>query len=256
MQDVIDQVRTEPNRADRRLRRVGRQAAGVTLAGALAAGVGFLTTADIADGPDAASATRNPSNGQYPSIGMLFMSANQSYSGYLSANTLDCRAEITTAMNDVWPKLKASSDNTAEMGRWQNGISYSTLCNDSSMYWDYKLAWDANQENFKQPNNTYIGGRIHHQPQASGSAYCTYWAIGSGGCGHRDYTQYNLTKFLASSTTYRRQLIAHEQGHAHDLTDVCQSGTLMSNGANGCTWGGALEAWQPYDRTDINNTYK
>ena len=81
----------------------------------------------------------------------------------------------------------------------------------------------------------------------------------TGSCGHRDYTQYNLTKYLATSTTGRMELIAHEQGHAHDLNDLCQGAppsSLMSNGKGACSWGGALQAFQASDRTDVNSEYK
>lgn len=199
-------------------------------------------------------ASANHFNGEYPNEGILFMSAEQNYSGpiYLVSNNCN-NSEL-----GAYTRIASSTINTAEMDRWVNGIDMRRYSCTPQTQWDNHVNIElVYQQNYSSdPMHTDSYG--HNHSVLTPSSFCDFWVVeypcGNISTVHLDKRQWDRQK---KNPLWQERLIMHETGHSHGLDHHCESNSIMNNGLGSCNNGvwTAVMAYQPTDRMGINSIY-
>jgi hypothetical protein len=207
----------------------------------------------------------------FPYNGLLWASARKNYNAIIHVTSNSCVDSSTyprSVESSVYPAIKSSSIGS----KWAYGFRYivkpcgftasgglgtnqQATGSYSSNNYDTAVYYDPNQENFRQPNGGYIGGRVRRQMATL--EYCKYYGVAHP-CGTRDWIQINKTKWGSRSPTYRFRHLLHENGHVNGLADSCETYTIMRPGGevegDPCSFH-TFDGWQDHDRNDIWSVY-
>lgn len=197
----------------------------------------FLAALFVASARPASSAV----HGIYPTNGMPFMTGNVETPGEIYIGTNACDGWQGDSMRTVAASIQRSSVGSAALpvDRYPNGIDHKVRCMSENLptgevirqdglespnnpyfrqsrSWDFYVWFDPSQTGFRQPNGSYIGGRIHRR--AATAAFCAHHDLVHP-CGSRDILQVNEQRYANRSDDSRANFFLHEFIHPHGLTD-------------------------------------
>lgn len=208
---------------------------------------------------------------KFPNNGFLWASKLKNYNALIYVTSNSC-VDMSTYPRSVESSVYANIKSSSIGSKWTYGFRHSVRgCGFTasgglgtnqqatgtytSNNYDTAVYYDANQNNFLQPNGGYIGGRVRRQ--MASSSFCTYWGVGHP-CGTRDWIQINKTKWDSGTSTYRFRHLLHENGHPNGLADSCETYTIMrpggSLGGEPCSFH-TFDHWQDHDRNSVWSVY-